>query len=143
MAVLAHNERLVDSSRWVVYGLCHRAARRKLHLALVHDFCYETGIDGAPILLPPEAVPNTLTYSFQDGQSSRNFSEVGVSMNNYNPNFPYYLSTPLMFLPNSVIRANISYLGGASTAVTPFITLMGYRLRIQGSENINSLVTSI
>ncbi len=84
---------------------------------------------------------NNLNIVFKDAQSSRVFQRNPMPIEAFgNPQFPTVLRAPLMFLPNSTVE--IQYINNDATNVyVPFVTFFGYRVRIQGAENILSLVT--
>lgn len=82
-----------------------------------------------------------LNIVFRDAQSSRVFQRDPMPIEAFgNPQYPTVLRSPVMFLPNSTVEC--LYTNNNSTNVyVPFITFFGYRVRIQGAENILSLVT--
>jgi hypothetical protein len=55
------------------------------------------------------------------------------------PEFPSVLPTPILFLPNSTIEVTYQNDNATDTFV-PFITLFGYRVRIEDAQNILSTV---
>lgn len=83
-----------------------------------------------------------LRYSMRDAQSSRTFHDkpqhidtLGSWLN------PTVLPRPLMFLPNSQIEFNFVNDGGSKVGTyLPFITMFGYRLRIENAKDMLSLV---
>lgn len=82
-----------------------------------------------------------LSFYIRDAQSSRVFMQTTVQLDHLGaPRFPTVLAQPMLFLPNSVVEAGYSNAHPTDTYV-PFVTMFGYRLRIEDAENIRSLVT--
>lgn len=83
---------------------------------------------------------NGLNFQFRDAQSSRVFSQTVLPLDAFgDPNFPSVLQTPIMFLPNSTVECVYSNSDATATYV-PFITLFGYRVRLEDAQKIMSLV---
>lgn len=82
-----------------------------------------------------------LQFTLQDTSSTRTFHNSPMSLDMVgDPMFPSVLPTPMMFLPNSTIQcfyANQS----ASDVYVPFITLFGYRVRLDDYYSVLSTVT--
>jgi hypothetical protein len=94
----------------------------------------------------PDAVGLTgqsdgLKFSVRDSSSSRQFHNNPLELDMVgHPEYPSVLETPIMFLPNSTIE--IAYTNQhASNTYVPFVTLFGYRIRVEDAENIMSLVS--
>ena len=82
-----------------------------------------------------------LSFFLRDAQSSRVFMQSTIELDHIGaPRFPTILAQPMLFLPNSVVEAGYTN-SNASNTYVPFVTLFGYRLRIEESEKIRSLVT--
>lgn len=81
-----------------------------------------------------------LKFSIRDAQSTRNLHNLPVDMDMVgHPQYPSVLPTPMMFLPNSTIE--ITYTNeNPSVTYVPFITLFGYRIRIEDAQNLLSTV---
>lgn len=83
-----------------------------------------------------------LKYTMRDAQSSRTFHDkpqcidtLGSWLN------PTVLPRPLMFLPNSQIEFNFVNESGSNVGTyLPFITMFGYRLRVENAQDMLSLV---
>lgn len=83
---------------------------------------------------------NGLTFQLRDSQSSRVFSQGLISLDAFgDPRYPSVLQTPVMFLPNSTVEVTYNNADATATYV-PYITLFGYRVRLQDAEQILSLV---
>lgn len=81
-----------------------------------------------------------LSYLIRDAQSSREFFNIPQSMDMVgNPRWPTVLPTPYMFLPNSIVEFNIINNHPTNIYIAQ-ISLFGYRLRIENSQNILSTV---
>lgn len=84
---------------------------------------------------------NDLNIVIRDAQSSRVFMNVPMSISEVGcAEFPTKLKKSQMFLPNSTIECIYQNSNAADTYV-PFITLFGYRLRVEDSQSILSLIT--
>lgn len=84
---------------------------------------------------------NNLKFQFRDAQSSRVFQSTPMSLDHIgHPQFPTVLQSPIMFLPNATVEAFYSNTDATATYV-PFITMFGYRVRIENAQEILSLVT--
>lgn len=84
--------------------------------------------------------PN-LTVQFKDSQSTRFLTQVPISLDAIGrPSFPTTLPTPILFLPNSQVEASF-FNSDAANQYIPFVTLFGYRVRIDEAQNILSTVT--
>jgi hypothetical protein len=81
-----------------------------------------------------------LKFTLRDAQSTRTFHNTPIEIDQIgNPQFPSVLPTPILFLPNSTIE--ITYQNdNASDTYVPFITMFGYRVRIEDAQNILSTV---
>lgn len=81
-----------------------------------------------------------LSFTMRDGSSSRQFFNQPIGLSQYgNPRFPTKLPRPIMFLPNQSIQ--IAFINShASNVYLPFITVFGYRMRIEDAQNFLSLV---
>jgi hypothetical protein len=81
-----------------------------------------------------------LKFSIRDAQSSRVFHNNPIELDLVgHPDYPSVLPTPIMFLPSSTVEMN--YVNeSASDTYVPFITMFGYRIRIEDAQNILSLV---
>jgi hypothetical protein len=83
---------------------------------------------------------NGLKFQFRDAQSSRVFSQTVVPLDAFgDPRFPSTFQTPLMFLPNSTVECVYSNSDATATYV-PWITMFGYRVRLENAEQILSLI---
>jgi hypothetical protein len=99
-----------------------------------------TAIDG---LNPDQAVcnANDLNISLRDAQSTRTFMQIPIAINDIGTaEYPTKLKKPQMFLPNSTIEC-IYQNSNATETFVPFITMFGYRLRVEDSQSILSLIT--
>jgi len=84
---------------------------------------------------------NGLNIVFRDAQSSRVFQRNPMPIEAFgSPAFPTVLRSPVMFLPNSTVECLFTN-NDATNVYVPFISFFGYRVRIQGAEQILSLVT--
>jgi len=81
-----------------------------------------------------------LKFTLRDAQSTRTFHNSPIEIDQIgNPQFPSVLPTPILFLPNSTIE--ITYQNdNASDTYVPFITMFGYRVRIEDAQKILSTV---
>lgn len=83
---------------------------------------------------------NGLKFQFRDGSSSRVFSRTVVPLDAFgDPRFPAVFQTPIMFLPNATVECVYSNSDAAATYV-PWITMFGYRVRLENAEQILSLI---
>lgn len=81
-----------------------------------------------------------LKFIFKDAQSTRVFHNQPLEIDAVGvPEFPSVLPTPILFLPNSTIEVTYQNDNLTETFV-PFITLFGYRVRIEDAQNILSTV---
>lgn len=81
-----------------------------------------------------------LKFTFKDAQSTRVFHNQPLEIDAVGvPEFPSVLPTPILFLPNSTIEVTYQNDNLTDTYV-PFITLFGYRVRIEDAQNILSTV---
>lgn len=90
-----------------------------------------------------EAVANAndLTMTMRDAQSSRTFFGVPQAVDEIGPaEFPTVLPTPQFVLPNSTLEC-IYQNNHASRVYVPFISLFGYRVRVDNGQNILSTIT--
>ena len=82
-----------------------------------------------------------LQMSLRDAQSSRVFfgtaQEIGFIGNGQ---FPTIFPTPQLFLPNSTIEC-VYQNNHASNTYVPFITMFGYRVRIDDADELLSTIT--
>lgn len=77
-----------------------------------------------------------LKWTMRDAQSSRVFSNLPIEMDEYgHPEAPFILSTPILFLPNSTIEMTYQNDHAGNTYV-PFITLFGYRVRVDDAQHL-------
>ncbi|MEO5348878.1 MAG: hypothetical protein H7836_04455 [Magnetococcus sp. YQC-3] len=77
-----------------------------------------------------------LKWTMRDAQSSRVFSNLPVEMDHFgHPDYPFVLSTPILFLPNSTIEMTYQN-DNASDTYVPFITLFGYRVRVEDAQHL-------
>jgi len=77
-----------------------------------------------------------LKWTLRDAQSSRVFSNLPVEMDQFgSPEWPFILSTPIMFLPNSTVEMTYQNDNAASTFV-PYMTFFGYRVRVEDAQNL-------
>ncbi len=84
-------------------------------------------------------IPN-LNFSIVDAQSSRVFHNTGLDVNQAGNWFnPTKLINPTLFLPNSTIEINWTN-SDASETYVPFITLLGYRMRISDAQDLLSTI---
>ncbi len=81
-----------------------------------------------------------LKYTIRDAQSTRVFHNIPMELDMIgHPQYPTVLPSPLYFLPNSTIE--ITYQNdNASDTYVPFVTLFGYRIRMDDANNILSTV---
>lgn len=81
-----------------------------------------------------------LKFTLKDAQSTRTFHNSPLEIDTVGvPEFPSVLPTPILFLPNSTIE--ITYQNdNASDTYVPFVTLFGYRVRIEDAQRILSTV---
>lgn len=81
-----------------------------------------------------------LSIIIRDAQSSREFFNLPANLDTLgNPRFPTSLPTPYFFLPNSIIEYNIIN-DHPTNIYFVHLTMFGYRVRIEGSQNILSTV---
>jgi hypothetical protein len=82
-----------------------------------------------------------LQIVMRDAVSSRQFMATPIDTDHVgNPRFPTVLPTPQMFLPRAVVE--IQFFNNSSTATyVPWISLFGYRVRLEDANNILSTVT--
>jgi hypothetical protein len=81
-----------------------------------------------------------LKFTLRDAQSTRVFHNTPLEIDSIgNPQFPSLLPTPILFLPNSTIEITYQNDNAADTYV-PFITMFGYRVRIEDAQKILSTV---
>jgi hypothetical protein len=84
---------------------------------------------------------NNLNIAFRDAQSSRTFMQLPMGISEIGcAEFPTILNQPQMFLPNSTIEC-IYQNSNATETFVPFVTMFGYRLRVDNSASILSLIT--
>lgn len=82
-----------------------------------------------------------LSVRFRDGVSSRDFSNANFDLNSFgHPRFPMKHPKPSLFLPNGIIEVTFQN-DDLVNQYVPFITAFGYRMRIENSQNILSMVT--
>jgi hypothetical protein len=82
-----------------------------------------------------------LSMTIQDAQSSRVFMSNPIDLDTVGDGrFPQDLPTPLMFLPNSVIKTQL-YNSNTTYNYVPWITYLGVRCRIEDAQRIMSLIT--
>lgn len=99
-----------------------------------------TAIDA---LYPDSALAsaNDLNIVFRDAQSSRTFMQTPMAVDEIGcAEFPTKLKKPQMFLPNSTIECIFQNSHPSNTYV-PFVTMFGYRLRVDNAASILSLIT--
>lgn len=83
---------------------------------------------------------NGLTFTIRDSQSSRSFMNKGFDVNQAGYwKKPTALITPVLFLPNSNIEI-IWQNNNQNDTYRPFITMFGYRLRIDHAKDILSTI---
>jgi hypothetical protein len=83
--------------------------------------------------------PN-LSFTIRDSQSGRDFENFPIDLDTVgNPGYPTIFPRPSMFLPNSNVEISFQNSDPAANYVA-FLTVFGYRCRIQDAENILSLV---
>ena len=81
-----------------------------------------------------------LSMVIQDSQSRRVFMNNPIDFEHIGgPEFPWELPTPILFLPNSTIQLQYFNSNAAETYV-PWVTLFGYRVRMEDASQILSLV---
>lgn len=81
-----------------------------------------------------------LKMAIRDAQSTRNLHNLPVDMDMIgHPQYPSVLPTPMLFLPNSTVEITYANENQTKTYV-PFITLFGYRMRIEDAQNLLSTV---
>ena len=81
-----------------------------------------------------------LSWILRDAQSSREFMNIPQSLDMVgNPRWPSVLPTPYMFLPNSIVEFNLINNHPTNVYIAQ-VSLFGYRLRIENSQNILSTV---
>lgn len=81
-----------------------------------------------------------LKFTLRDAQSTRTFHNAPLELDSVgNPQFPSILPTPILFLPNSTIEVTYQN-DNASDTYVPFITMFGYRVRIEDAQKILSTV---
>ena len=84
---------------------------------------------------------NGLAMTLRDAQSSRTFMQLPMGIDEIGcAEFPTDLKKPQMFLPNSTIECIYQNSNPTDTFV-PFISMFGYRLRVENSASILSLIT--
>jgi hypothetical protein len=81
-----------------------------------------------------------LSMTIQDAQSSRVFMSNPIDLDTVGDGiYPQELPTPIMFLPNSVIKTQL--FNSSASAYVPWITYLGVRCRIEDAQRIMSLIT--
>ena len=84
---------------------------------------------------------NGLTTALRDASSTRVFNGSPTEIDTMgDANQPSVLPTPIMFLPNATIELNFTNNHPTNTYV-PFVTMFGYRVRIQDAQKILSMIT--
>lgn len=82
-----------------------------------------------------------LSFTIRDSSSTRTFHNRPMELDQVGGGeFPSVLPTPIMFLPNSTIEFTFQN-NHPTDAFVPFITMFGYRIRIDDAQNLLSLVT--
>lgn len=82
-----------------------------------------------------------LSMTLQDAQSSRVFMSNPMDLDTVGDGvYPTELPTPIMFLPNSVIKTQL-FNSNAVNSYIPWITFLGVRCRIEDAQRIMSLIT--
>lgn len=82
-----------------------------------------------------------LFHTFRDAQSSRQFHGQPEPVDNIGcAEFPSALPTPQLFLPNSTIEC-IFQNSHATNIYVPWITMFGYRVRLDEAQNILSTIS--
>jgi hypothetical protein len=102
------------------------------------------GIYTAIDALSPDAAlssANDLSVILRDAQSTRTFMQLPLAIDEIGcAEFPTKLKKAQMFLPNSTIECIYQNSSTVNTYV-PFISVFGYRLRVENSSSILSLIT--
>ncbi len=81
-----------------------------------------------------------LSMTIEDAQSTRVFMSNPIDFDTIGDSqFPQDLPTPLMFLPNSVIKTQL--FNTSDKAYVAFVTFLGVRCRIEDAQRIMSLIT--
>jgi hypothetical protein len=108
-------------------------------------FLEEDGGPGQYQLIDPDQAnaggkANELTFIIRDSQSSRSFMNKGLDVNQAGYwKKPTTNITPVLFLPNSNVEV-IWQNNSTDRTYRPFITMFGYRLRIDHAKDILSTI---
>lgn len=107
----------------------------------------ETGSPGQYQYVDPDeagaaAKSNNLTFLIRDSQSSRQFMNKAIDINQVGHwKYPTVLPTPQLLLPNSNIE--VTYQNNDNDVTyRPFITFFGLRVRIEDAKNILSTISA-
>ncbi len=81
-----------------------------------------------------------LSFTLRDAISTRQFMTQPVAASHLgNPRFPFSFPTPMFFLPNGVVE--VQWFNNSATTYVPFLSLFGYRIRIEDAANMMSTVS--
>lgn len=81
-----------------------------------------------------------LKWTLRDAQSTRVFNNLPMELDSIgHPLYPTVLPSPLYFLPNSTIEITYQNDNPSDTYV-PFVTMFGYRIRMDDANSILSTV---
>lgn len=87
----------------------------------------------------PGIAPN-LGFTVRDAQSSRNFFNGSVDLDNYgNPRWPTKIPSPFLVIPNGVMEINF-FNDDLVNYYIPRITFFGYRIRVENAEAMLSTI---
>jgi hypothetical protein len=82
-----------------------------------------------------------LSFSLRDATSTRSYNDKTVNLDLIgSPRFPTMMDPPMLILPRSNIEVLWTNNNPAYTYI-PFITFLGYRIRIDQADKIRSLVS--
>lgn len=83
-----------------------------------------------------------LTFNFRDSQSGRDFQNFPILTDTVGvPRFPTKLPKPMLIQPNANIEISFTN-NNATLTYVPFITVFGYRCRIEDARGILSFVST-
>jgi hypothetical protein len=93
-------------------------------------------------LNPDTQFPNApgLVFTLRDSSSSRQFYDKPIDIDQYgHPRHPTKFPRPIMLLPNQVMQIQFTNTHPFNQYI-PFITVFGYRLRIEDAQKFLSLI---
>ena len=90
---------------------------------------------------PTDSKANGLTFQLVDNASSRAFMSDPVPLDNIAlPERPFYPDRPQIFLPMQIISVEYNNLN-PSTDFIPMLVFQGYKIRLEGQQDLLDIVT--